>query len=428
MSLKPKQKKRLRIILSATAAAMIISAVLGWQLNWFRPPQSSVSMDMPGSASGQTGNFRQDEVTISNLWSQMVKLLGTDGKKSLASWYRLAGRIGKPAAEKSNEYLAEDQLRFGQFLLEQGNKKAFQAWWTQFQHDYLSYSPLVPEQPSGVGAATGNQAGDWRRSSMLLRLLAQSCANWPDRQRINDLQQLSDAMLQSVNGKIPADFSAAVPTPDPVPDPAATPTPKPAVSPQATPEAFPTLTVLRLASIDLYAMQQMASLDGRWETLRDRCLPLVENGYISDSLPLYALAYDASQDGYLPFSGKVPAVDTAEALLTILHLAEVGRDNPRSLSWIKDQIFNHKAVYDSYHITQGQPASNGESLASYAIIARIARIKNDQELYTAAIKLLLWHQATSQRSEALHAIYRQDESGVIFVFAADNTWTLLAIG
>jgi hypothetical protein len=188
------------------------------------------------------------------------------------------------------------------------------------------------------------------------------------------------------------------------------------------------LSILRLASIDLYAMRQLALLDQRWQNLFDRSLVVAGGGYISDNLPLYALGYDTSQKGYLPFSGDAPAVDTEEALLTILHLTEIDRENPRSLSWIKDQIFNQKKVCVSYHVIQGQAFDETESIAGYAIIARIARIKGDRELYDAAIGLLLWHQATSQRSEALSALYRQDAEGLIQVRASDNTWALLAIG
>ena len=214
--------------------------------------------------------------------------------------------------------------------------------------------------------------------------------------------------------------------PAPTLDPSATPTPKPVVTPAAT-DSGSFLPVLRLASVDLFTLQQLAVLDVRWQALYDRYLPLIQSGYLGDDLPLYALGINQAAGTYLYFTGDSPSINTEEALMTLLHLCETGQDQERSLNWLRDQMFNQHAIYMSYHITQGQPTSNQESLKAYAIVARIARIKGDRDLYDAAISRLLWHQATSITSEALSAVFRTDSAGLIYVFAADNSWALLSL-
>jgi len=123
----------------------------------------------------------------------------------------------------------------------------------------------------------------------------------------------------------------------------------------------------------------------------------------------------------------VAAIDTAETLRVVLHLCEVGHAPQRSLAWIRAQLFNQSALYASYHPGQGTPVDLKECLEAYAMTARIARITGDGLLYRAAVDRLLWHQATSQTSPALSAVFRQAEDGAYYVWAHDNLWALLAL-
>ncbi|HBP37832.1 MAG TPA: hypothetical protein DD640_03665 [Clostridiales bacterium] len=352
----------------------------------------------------------------------MLKLLGSGS--GLVSWHQLAGKYGSPEAVASDIYSAADQLRYGWYLLEQGDRRAFQEWWLGFRAGYRTESGAFRVKADDAAAAAAD-SGFWRSNQMTARLLAQSCSAWPDAQRLDDLFRLSDQLLESHETALASDYLANVPTSAPIPDPAATPTPKPTASPAA--DKPRQTAVLRLSSIDLFAMQQLVQIDPRWQVLAGQYLKVVEDGYLGDSLPLYALAYDQAQDGYLPFAGDAPVVNTEEAMLVMLHLCEISRLDPHSMSWLREQIFNEKALYEFYHITQGTAASAEECLPAYAMAARIARIQGDRDLYAAAADLLLWHRATNQRSPALNAIFRENADGLVRVTAIDNTWALLAL-
>lgn len=422
------QRKKTILIVSASGLALALGlAILGWLLGWFGTPGLQLSIGTPGSSAGASAEFSRPEKLAADLEGRMILLLGISNSTNLAAWYQPAGRLGKPAAIQARECLAADQLRYGQYLLEQGKRQAFIKWWQGFRTSFVTRENTISSSLADQEPAAGQTSEFWRNNFAALRLLAQSCAKWPDRQRQAELKNLSGVLLAMSSGGIPADFSAIVPTTAPTLNPAATPTPKPQATPTPSAAEEPLLDVLRLASLDLYTMQQMAQLDAAWQARYEHYLPIVLAGYLGDRLPLYAFGYDENQQGYLPFNGDSPAVDTGEALLTVLRLCEAGQDVTRSLSWIRDQLYNERAIYTAYHIAQGSAASTEECVPAYAVVARIARIIGDPGLYAAAVDRLLWHQATSQRSEVLSLVFRQDEAGLIRVLAEDNTWALLAI-
>ena len=389
------------------------------------PKPLLINVPFPGSATGSVSDFQFEKQTADDLAARTTLLLQDERSGLLAQSYRLAGRFGEPPAERAAAFFAYDQILYGQYLIEQGRREDFQTWWRRFSAEFLMDDGLVRPEQGLSDDLTLNDGDFWRVNLSALRLLAQSSSVWPEKGRQSALQQLSDQLLRLGEQGLSANYQAAVPTAPPVLDPAATPTPKPTATPAVT-EPLATIEVLRLSSIDLFAMQQLAQLDDRWQSLYERYLPIVRDGFISDNLPLYALGY-IENAGYLTFSGDSPSVNTEEALLTLLHLCEVGEDNARSISWLRDQLFNRRAVYESYHIAQAHATSSVESVPAYAIIARIARIKEDADLYQAAVNRLLWHQATSQTSAARSAVFRQDTEGMIHVMASDNALALLAL-
>lgn len=416
------------VVILALSLLLLAAVLIGlaiW-LGWFGQPAVKMNVSLPGSASGDAADYQLDYQISDALRLRMEKLLKSDSTGLLASRYQLAGRFGKPEALLSSDYLAIDQLLYGQYLLEQDDQNGFADWWLNFIKSFQAANGLIRSRAGQADAEIASDGDFLRVNLTALRLLAQSCSRWPDTVRQNALQMLSNQILEIDGQGFRDDFSAQLPTPVPTLDPSATPTPKPAVSPVPS-ESGVILTVLRLASVDLFTLQQLAVLDARWQVIYDRYLPLIQNGYLGDDLPLYALGINQKAGSYLYFTGESPSIDTEEALVTLLHLCETGQDQERSLNWLRDQMFNQHAIYLSYHITQGQPTSNQESVKAYAIVARIARIKGDRDLYDAAVNRLLWHQATSKTSEALSAVFRTDSEGIIHVIAADNGWALLSL-
>lgn len=401
-----------------------LTAVAAWQnWLWFRETGPGLAVGRPGAAETAPA-LVESAATARDLEARLLLLLQSDG--SLTAWYRLADRTGVVQAEQAEERHAEDQIRYGQYLLEQRRSKEFRQWWQTFRAAWLDQAGLCLCSPRLTTA--GVTADDSLRVHfMLARLLAQSVSIWPDQGRVSDLQRLSNHLLNNLAGGLPADSLAAVPTAGPVPDPGATPTPKPTATPTPAPDERLRLEVLRLASIDLFAVRELAALDPLWQAYAVDLLDLVLQGYLGDDLPLFAWAVRQDGSGIIPFAGNQPAIDTEEAMLTLLHLCEIGQAPPRSISWIKDQLLNQRAIYTQYHAAQGTALGNQECLPAYAMIARMARILQDDTLYRLAVERLLWHQATSTRSAALSALFRQEDSGQIMVWASDNTWALLAL-
>ena len=429
MPWKIKRRKKLIVILSITMTVLllVLLGLIGWLSGWFDPPLISVNVGQPGAASGDAAEYKVSKPVADALQARTIQLLQNGNSGMLAAAHRLAGRYGQPPAESSEQFMALDQLLLGTYLLEQGWQEDFQSWWSRFAAAFLSADGLVRVE-IGQDDQAMLAAGDfWRVNLAALRLLAQSGTTWPDAGRQTALLRLSGELLDLINHQgIANDFDAILPTPAPTLDPAATPTPKPTATPAIT-EPGLTMPVLRLASLDLFTMQSCAGLDNRWQTVYEKYLPAVAGGYINDDLPLYAFGYLEEENDYLSYSGATPSINTEESLLVILHLCEINKENPRSLNWLRNQLYNQRAIYESYHIAQGQPTSAQECVAGYAIIARIARIKGDKDLYDAAVQRLLWHQATSQTSAARSAIFREDADGMIHVYARDNTMALLAM-
>jgi hypothetical protein len=419
-------EKRIRLIIGILLATFLLSALTLVLVKVFRPKSSPINVDSPGAAVGEAADFRRPAQVADNLEARLKLLLQKEKSNLLASRYRLAGPFGRPPAERSDIYHARDQLLYGQYLLEQNSNKEFNRWWREFSSTFLQPQGFVAVYPQQTPEQTLADDDFLPVNLQSARLLAQSCSVWPSRAGQESLGRLSDQLLELGSQGFSANYDAAVPTLPPILDPGATPTPKPTATPAVT-EPLPVQRVLRLSTLDLFTMQQLVQADQRWQQLYARYLPIVKNSYISDSLPLYAFGYVDHKESYLNYSGSMPFIDTEEALTTLLHLCEVGQENDRSISWLRDQMFNHRSIYESYHIALGSAGTNVECVPAYAIIARIARIKGDTDLYEAAVNRLLWHQATSQTSAALSAIFRQDSEGMIHVLAADNVMALLAL-
>ncbi|MDD4744560.1 MAG: hypothetical protein PHN53_08165 [Eubacteriales bacterium] len=419
-----KRKIPLAILIGLLAAAVLFAALSFWQRwFWFAEKVPALSVAMPGALDEGCADCSDGSENPDKLEGRMRRLLEKDGQ--LLAWYRLAGKTGQPPDDISDAALGLDQILYGQILLEQNRRKDFAAWWTSFSAGWITPDGFCKVSRGDFEPAVAQD--DLRTQLALARLLAQSISVWPDPARYRQLADLSDALLSRFSGQAPTDSLAVVPTPEPILDPGATPTPKPTVSPEPKQDARRELPVLRLASIDLFALQALGQVDSAWLAVYETYLARVEGGLLGDSLPLYAWAWQPESGGYLPFGGSVAAIDTAETLRVVLHLCEVGHTPQRSLAWIRAQLFNQSALYASYHPGQGTPVDQQECLEAYAMTARIARITGDGLLYRTAVDRLLWHQATSQTSPALSAIFRQAEDGAYYVWARDNLWALLAL-
>ena len=421
----PRKNKHVHIYI-ISASAVLILLVLGlvaWRLGWFSPASAVVQIGLPGSSDETSVALRVSQADAVDLESKMVKLLTEDESDLLALYYRQEGQYGLVPDEQSAILVALDQLLYGQYLIEQGRRTSFEDWWADYIAVFQTDDGFFKTDMNGPEGFTDDDW--WRVNLTTLRVLAQSVAVWPDHARQTMMQNLSDELLDLAGSSIAPDADAAVPTTAPITDFAATPTPKPSVT-QAAP-APSSVPVLRLATLDLYLMQQMSVLDSRWQILYDRYLQVVQDGYISDDLPLFAYGYSVDSGAYVNYSGVTPNLDVEESLLVLLHLCEVGAGNDLSINWLRSQLLNNGAIYERYHIALGTSADSSECIPAYAIAARIARIIGDQTLYDAAVDRLLWHQATSLTSTVRYAIFREDDQQQIFIYSWDNAWAFAGI-
>ncbi len=398
------------------ALFFVLAAWQGW---FFFAKPAGFQITFPGKKVAEKPAFYKLADQAGPIEKKMMQMLGDSD--FLLQWYRPVSLAGKIPAEKSQTALLLDQVHYGQYLLEQGRKKAFLGWWNKLEQDWPRQAEYLAWQNPPVAAEAGDQIGHVAANLALVRLLSQSLTLWPDNGRLDRLAEISQLLWHDLASQGVTE-QLEVPAITQVPDLAATPTPK-----APGQEQLLVLDVLPLAALDLFALQALASFDDKWQTVYDTYLTIVEAAYLDDQLPLFAYAYDPASNSYLPFAGSAAFVDTESALLIMLHLAECGRAPDRSIAWIRDQFYNESAIYVSYHAVQGTAADQEESVLAYALLARLARIIEDQALYEAAVQRLLWHQLTNPASEAQSLIFTQQTDGSALVYTYDNVWALLAL-
>lgn len=120
-------------------------------------------------------------------------------------------------------------------------------------------------------------------------------------------------------------------------------------------------------------------------------LQLVQRGYLGAEFPLYAANYDWEKHNY-----SASELNTSEALLTLLHLAEVGHLKDVSLRWMANQVTN-STLYNRYEIS-GEVSNWSESAANYAIAARIFAVTKHPRLYQLAMNQVWRFQIQDRRS------------------------------
>ena len=138
---------------------------------------------------------------------------------------------------------------------------------------------------------------------------------------------------------------------------------------------------LTLCFGDLYAMSVLAKKDSNLENAYEKAVKVVTEGMISDEFPLFYSWYNYKTNKY-----EEDEMNTAEAMVTFYHLAEMDMLPQESIDWLNRTILNGgiKARY----LVDGEVASgyNYESTAVYALVAMIAVEVKDRDLCNEALK------------------------------------------
>lgn len=138
--------------------------------------------------------------------------------------------------------------------------------------------------------------------------------------------------------------------------------------------------VISLCYLDFHTLRMLGDQKEEFLTITENMHKIMEEGYISDTFPLYYASYDYETKKY-----SKESLHTAEALLTLYHLAKVGEMRDTSREWLRENL-SKPGLYARYGI-DGKTVSGYEyeSTAVYAIAALIGIEENDPDIYTKAV-------------------------------------------
>ncbi|MCI9626408.1 MAG: hypothetical protein HFI90_06450 [Clostridia bacterium] len=168
---------------------------------------------------------------------------------------------------------------------------------------------------------------------------------------------------------------------------------------------------------NLYAFRLLGKMDFRWNKVYENALVLLQEGYLGDTVPLYQTRKNLPADTY-----ETEEINSIESLLTVLHLAEVGEVQPRTLEWLKQQVADG-VLFSRYDKESGTAATDFQSTAAYAISAIIGAKIGDGLLYQKAVQRMNLYQVREETDEIFGA-YGDASSKVVYSF--DNLYALLA--
>ncbi len=173
---------------------------------------------------------------------------------------------------------------------------------------------------------------------------------------------------------------------------------------------------ITLCYIDLKTLELLPVDTADKNTLVEKMGTIIQDGYLSDEFPFYSTRYDYSNESYATGS-----VNTVESLLTILHLAEVGKHKPESISFIKEKV-SAGELFGRYSIS-GKAETDIRSTAIYAITAMIGSVLGDQALYDESISKMNKFQISDKASGMLGGF---GDTGTKQAYSFDNLMALLA--
>ncbi|WP_195263293.1 glycosyl hydrolase family 8 [Clostridium sp. 1001275B_160808_H3] len=176
--------------------------------------------------------------------------------------------------------------------------------------------------------------------------------------------------------------------------------------------------VTTLCYLDLYALKLFSLFDDKWNDVYNKSIQIINEGYISDKLPLYRKYYDGNVESF----DNEENIDTLLSILVILNKAEANEDISKSVAWIKERLKYIGYISTSYNVNT-MDESRIESTSIYANIAQIAKVINDEELYDMAINKMKNFQVINEKSNIYGAFGNEQTEDV---YSYDNLNALLA--
>ncbi|WRS28844.1 hypothetical protein U6B65_06885 [Oscillospiraceae bacterium MB08-C2-2] len=172
-----------------------------------------------------------------------------------------------------------------------------------------------------------------------------------------------------------------------------------------------------LCYADLFTMELLAEEDSSWKKPRSSMEKLVREGYLGDEFPFYSLRCRIGEKIY-----EQGELHMAEGLLTVLHLAQVGAVREQTLDWLEQKLASGP-LYGRY-TPDGQPATQMESTAVYALCVLLGQETGREKLTEAALERMLTFQVTDPKS-AVYGGFADPVTEQAYSF--DNLTALLAL-
>jgi hypothetical protein len=173
-----------------------------------------------------------------------------------------------------------------------------------------------------------------------------------------------------------------------------------------------------LCYLDLEAFKLLANLDNEFKPIYESSLLIMNNGFISDNLPLYKKEYDRQNKVY-----DDEDINMELNSIILLNRAQVGEDVTKSVNWLKDHYKFDGGIFASYDKNTGVPKSKVEATSIYSNLLQVADLIDDKELYDICKYKIEGYQVINEGNE-IYGAY--GDSNTYEVHSFNNLNALLA--
>lgn len=180
-------------------------------------------------------------------------------------------------------------------------------------------------------------------------------------------------------------------------------------------------SVISLCYGDLDALGRLQEQNNKWGELKDRMAAIVQDGYIGDGFPLYFSSYDYDKKKY-----SQDSINTAEALMTLYHLAEAGLLKETSEEWLLEQL-EGDGLAARYNVDGTVvPGYDYETTAVYAIAGLIGYESGNAGIYTRSLQKIEQNRVWDTGSSFYGSFMNQEAGDDVIAF--DQLMPLILYG
>ncbi|KPU45261.1 endo-1,4-D-glucanase [Oxobacter pfennigii] len=175
---------------------------------------------------------------------------------------------------------------------------------------------------------------------------------------------------------------------------------------------------ITISYADLYTMKKLALFDSRWEKVYTNSYELIKNAAF-EGTGLYMFQYDFDKMAY----SIDEDISLIQSVCVMLHQQETGQQNKQGTDWIWEQYLKHGKLFAVYSSSTFEPATDIESTALYALVARLFYESGDIQKAQIFIKECEKFQVGNEESE-IYGAFGNDMN--LEVYSFDNLEYILS--